>query len=188
MILAGFFKMSRNNIFKRAIFAKELVQYELIKKIYINNRYMHKCFAGSMLAVMAPGGDIYPCEMTEFPIGNIKDFNFSLKKLWSSKEAKKTRRYIKDVRCFCTYECALTTGIFFNPFLYPSLIKKFMGIYYEKENNPYCFIVAYCFNASCIFISSLRSHIYRSKINLNIIRNGLLHLSNPCDGWHGGMA
>lgn len=125
---AGFFKMSRNNIFKRAIFAKELAQYELIKKIYINNRYTHKCFAGSLLAVMAPGGDIYPCEMIGFPIGNIKDFNFSLKKLWSSKEAKNARKYIKDVRCFCTYECALATGIFFNPVLYPTLIKKFMGM------------------------------------------------------------
>jgi radical SAM protein with 4Fe4S-binding SPASM domain len=103
------------NLFGRIFLKKrELLQKRIISTIFKEDRYVIPCLAGNISCIMTETGDLYPCEILNKKIGNIKDSNYDFKKLWHSKEAEKIRRYIKNTRCYCTYECAITTNILFN--------------------------------------------------------------------------
>ncbi|MFH1076919.1 MAG: SPASM domain-containing protein, partial [Pseudomonadota bacterium] len=82
------------------------------------------CRAGDISCIMTEAGDLYPCEILDKKIGNIRDVDYNFKKLWYSERARGIRRFIKDTNCYCTYECAITTNILFNM---SQLIKMFMA-------------------------------------------------------------
>lgn len=103
------------NLFgKLFIQKKELLQKKIISKIFNENRYLIPCRAGDISCIMTESGDLYPCEILDKKIGNIRDANYNFKKLWYSDRAEEIRRFIKDTNCYCTYECAITTNILFN--------------------------------------------------------------------------
>lgn len=93
---------------------RELLQKQIISTIFKEDRYVIPCLAGNISCIMTEAGDLYPCEILDKKIGNLKDSDYDFKKLWHSKEAEEIRRHIKDTRCYCTYECAITTNILFN--------------------------------------------------------------------------
>ena len=49
---------------------------------------------------------------------------YDFKKIWFSEEAEESRRFIRDSKCFCTYECFLTINILFNPRMLLSVFKE----------------------------------------------------------------
>lgn len=103
------------NLFgKSFIQRRELLQKQIISTVFKENRYVIPCLAGNISCVMTQTGDLYPCEILDRKIGNIKDAGYDFKKLWHSKKAEEIRNFIKDTRCYCTYECAITTNILFN--------------------------------------------------------------------------
>lgn len=103
------------NLFGRMFLKrKELLQKKIIAKIFNENRYLIPCRAGNISCVMTEEGDLYPCEILDKKIGNIRDVDYNFKKLWYSDNAEEIRRFIKDTKCYCTYECAITTNILFN--------------------------------------------------------------------------
>ncbi len=93
---------------------KESLQKEIISTVFSENRYVIPCLAGRISCVMTETGDLYPCEILNKKIGNIRDARYDFNKLWYSDIADEIRRFIKDTRCYCTYECAITTNILFN--------------------------------------------------------------------------
>lgn len=117
---------------ERVLSSRQYYGSQLLKKIYIQNKYLTPCYAGSLLAIMTEEGDVYPCEMLNDKIGNLEDFDFNLKKLWFSKEAKEVRKKIKNQKCFCTYECAMTLNTLFNPY---HLFCIFKGTLQKSENS-----------------------------------------------------
>jgi len=120
-------RLTHSNIrYNRLLYAKESIQYALIARIYSERRYLMACYAGRLLAVMRENGDVYPCEMFERPIANIRGFDYDFPRLWSSKAARLIRREIKQARCFCTYECATTSNILFNPRYIPRLMSQML--------------------------------------------------------------
>ncbi len=102
---------------------KELLQKQIIATVFKENKYVVPCLSGNISCVMTETGDLYPCEILKKKIGNIRDADYNFKKLWYSMEAEGIRKFIKNNRCYCTYECALTTNILFNP---TQLAKMFM--------------------------------------------------------------
>lgn len=94
---------------------KELLQKQIIASVFKENKYVISCLSANISCVMTETGDVYPCEILEKRIGNIRDVNYNFKKLWYSREAEEIRKFIKNNKCYCTYECALTTNILFNP-------------------------------------------------------------------------
>ena len=93
---------------------KELLQKRIISTIFRENKYVIPCLSGNISCVMSETGDLYPCEILNKKIGNIRNANYGFKKLWYSDKAEELRKFIKDTKCYCTYECALTTNILFN--------------------------------------------------------------------------
>ena len=44
-------------------------------------------------------------------MGNLKDYDFDLKKLWKNKTSSDTRKWIKDTKCSCHWECIYSYNI-----------------------------------------------------------------------------
>lgn len=121
-------RLKHSNIrYNKLLYAKEKLQYDLISKVYSERKFITPCYAGNLIAVMREAGDVYPCEMIKEHIGNIRDFDYNFARLWSSKSAHHTRRDITKSRCFCTYECATTSNILFNPRYYYRLMREILS-------------------------------------------------------------
>jgi len=94
----------------------------------IEKGYESPCYAGRLIGVIYANGEVYPCELLEKPIGNLKDFDFSFPKIWASPKAKKIRDWIWDSKCYCEHECFQTINILFNPRYYPEILKEYARI------------------------------------------------------------
>jgi len=122
--LSGYSKFFLSNV----INAQNIVSRKNIVKIAKHNKYVQPCYAGSLLGVIYSRGDVYPCELLNKKIGNIRDYNYDFRKLWLNNRTKKIREYIKNNKCFCTHECFMTVNTLFNPQLLPNVFKEFLRV------------------------------------------------------------
>jgi MoaA/NifB/PqqE/SkfB family radical SAM enzyme len=105
--------------------AKRIVRHKLIAEIVRTNKYQTPCYAGNLGACLFANGDTYPCELlTDRKLGNVRDVGYDFKKIWFSPKADAARTFIRDSKCFCTYECFLTINILFNPRMLLSVAKE----------------------------------------------------------------
>lgn len=98
--------------------AKNAVRRNVIYKIKTQNKRSGACYAGRLMGVMFPNGEIKPCELREETFGNIRDFNYDFSAVWTSEKAEMIRKKINSEKCFCTHECFLTMNLFFNPLFF----------------------------------------------------------------------
>ncbi len=101
---------------------------EVIHKVALENKYQLPCRAGELAGVFYPNGDVFPCELLNERIGNLRDVDFDVPTLWNSPRAMEVRNLIRDTRCRCTFECFLTANIFFNPLELARVMKEYAGI------------------------------------------------------------
>ncbi len=73
------------------------------------NRRVLPCDAGSNFFFMSPTGDIYPCNILNKVMGNIKVSNFQ--DIWSSENADKTRKIVSHCSFNCWMICTARTAI-----------------------------------------------------------------------------
>lgn len=129
-ILKGEFNIKDNSLYANLKTRLLLKKMDIISKT-AKKGYQTPCYAGTISAVMYEDGNVFPCEILNKKIGNIRDFNYNFKKLWLSPNSKKIRKFIRDSKCFCTYECAVDCNIAFNFLLMGKIILK--GIYSPKK-------------------------------------------------------
>lgn len=128
-ILTGY----RSFPFADLINAKRIVRHRVIARIIRENRMILPCYAGSLGGALFANGDVLPCELhDDLKLGNLRDFDYDFRKIWTGKKADEARKIIRDSRCFCTYECFLTLNILFNPRVYPELLKEYLKIKWAK--------------------------------------------------------
>lgn len=78
-------------------------------------KFQIPCYAGTTNAVIYSNGDVYACELRpDLFLGNLKKYDFDLKKLLSTKRNRKTLRELRASKCFCTFECQLSSNVAFN--------------------------------------------------------------------------
>jgi radical SAM protein with 4Fe4S-binding SPASM domain len=104
-----------NSILGKVHNKKDEISWEIVKKTYKNNNYVSPCHASSLFGVITPDGNVYPCEILEDKlIGNLRDNNMNFMALWNSEKNSEIKKFIKDTKCRCTYECALSFNILGN--------------------------------------------------------------------------
>ena len=99
---------------KSLLKGKEALQKKIVSTVFKENRYVVPCQAGNISCVMTETGDLYPCEILDKKIGNIREADYDFKKIWCSEKAENIRKFIRKTKCYCKYECAITTNILFN--------------------------------------------------------------------------
>jgi radical SAM protein with 4Fe4S-binding SPASM domain len=113
--------------------AKRIVRHNLIAKIVRTNEYQIPCYAGNLGGAMFANGDVYPCELLiDRKLGNVREAGYDFQKIWFSPEAEEARRFIRESKCFCTYECFLTINILFNPRMMPAVLKEYSSLKMRK--------------------------------------------------------
>lgn len=86
-----------------------------------------KCFAAKKFTVLSDDGEVYPCEeMLEDSMGNIRDYDFDLKKLLKSEKARARQLSIKRKECNCQWDCAIDTSSIFDIKAYPKLVMQIL--------------------------------------------------------------
>lgn len=114
--------------------AKNQVMHNMIEQTFLENTYVSPCYAGDVFLVLEANGDVRPCEVLKDKVlGNLRAFNYDLQKLWASEHAKSIRTWIKETKCRCTYECAMTFNVLLNSQHYPALISAIAGISRKKN-------------------------------------------------------
>jgi MoaA/NifB/PqqE/SkfB family radical SAM enzyme len=106
----------------RMLNAKNLVLYDLMRDIYRHPGYRSHCPSAALFGVIYANGDVYPCEILEdTKLGSLRDYDMDFMRLWRDRSAADCRRFIKDTRCNCSYECALGINIISNARYIPRL-------------------------------------------------------------------
>jgi radical SAM protein with 4Fe4S-binding SPASM domain len=105
--------------------AQDILQRRLIHRTVIEQRRQIPCYAGRLNLVLTETGEVYPCEMLDTRLGNVREYHYDLARLLRSEAARTVNESIMDNRCYCTHECYFITNILFNPRLYPALLREY---------------------------------------------------------------
>ena len=122
----------KNNRFKgdsghkigKILTVKNSLRRKIISDILQNKRKGGGCSGGSLIGAIMSDGEVSPCEMYDMPIGNIRDYDYNLERLWNSDNAKKMRTKIQDDLCLCTNECFWSTNILIQPSCWVGMFKE----------------------------------------------------------------
>ena len=91
-----------------------------------DDKFVTPCVAGKKLVVVSEEGQVYPCEILgkDKTLGNLRDYDLDIYKLVNDQKANEVNKFIKDTKCKCSFECALSANVTWNASQYPKLIKN----------------------------------------------------------------
>ncbi|HLD02230.1 MAG TPA: radical SAM protein [Candidatus Nanoarchaeia archaeon] len=73
------------------------------------------CIAMKKMIIIGEEGDVYPCEILNRTVGNLRDYDMDINKMLSTPKSKELRKWIVDTKCHCSWGCAIQNNIIFNP-------------------------------------------------------------------------
>jgi len=86
---------------------KSLDKIDIVESKYLRNakKYLETkqcpidCNIFNLSCYIDPMGDVYPCTMFNFKLGNLREVDFDLKKILTSEKARKSKEIIKKKKC-----------------------------------------------------------------------------------------
>lgn len=91
--------VSKKNLKLTGISTIEWIYQKQIQKYLESGKTPIPCKAFSSSLFLDPGGNIYPCSIWNNSIGNIRDIDFELEKIWQSNKILETVRLIREKKC-----------------------------------------------------------------------------------------
>jgi radical SAM protein with 4Fe4S-binding SPASM domain len=125
----GSYKGYSGHLTSKWLSAKNAARRKIIDRIQNNNYKGGGCSAGSIAGVIYPDGSVFPCELLDNAIGNLRDYDYNLPLLWNSEKADRIRNRIQDENCLCTHECNLSTNFLIQPRTWPALLHERMKLF-----------------------------------------------------------
>lgn len=122
----------------RLFTAINMTASDLLVKSILKDCYVTPCKAGKNMVVMDDEGVVSPCEILEHYIntgkaelntavlGNIRDYDYDIKKILNTKHTQEVCRYITDSHCYCSFECAMSVNVLYTPRLWMQVVKHFL--------------------------------------------------------------
>ena len=106
---------------------KNDLMFDIVADTYTDPHYISPCHAGRLFGIVDVDGTVYPCEVLDRPLGNLRDYDMDFGRLWRDRAAREATAWIRDTNCNCTYECAWSFNILGNLRYQPSLIGAALG-------------------------------------------------------------
>ena len=104
---------------------KDIISYKMVKEMYLEPKFISRCHAGGLFGIITANGKVFPCEILEKNLmGDLRENDMNLMKIWRNNVSNETRKFIKETNCNCTYECALSYNILGNWRYQPSLLSS----------------------------------------------------------------
>jgi len=98
---------------------------EVVEEILRHDRPVTPCAAGRTYGILYANGDLFPCEMLDHCLGNLRDHDYDFDRIWLSEANRRwVRETIQQGRCYCTHENALAASLLFNPAELPGILYK----------------------------------------------------------------
>jgi len=88
--------------------------YKTVKQILKKRTQLVPCYAGVASAQIAPDGDVWACCVKAESMGNLRDAEYDLKKIFFAEKAKFIRNKIKEGKCFCPLANTSYTNMLFS--------------------------------------------------------------------------
>jgi radical SAM protein with 4Fe4S-binding SPASM domain len=116
--------------------AKEAMQRELIGRISHTHVNDLTCGGARETAVVYPTGNVAGCELRDEVLGNVRDVDYDLSKIWFNDQADSFRQSAGKVNeCRgCYHHCFLAPAMFRTPKLWPTLVKTASSIYWNSRS------------------------------------------------------
>ncbi len=109
--------------------ALRMTYYDVAKKILTENKQIIPCFAGLASCHITPHGDVWACATKAESIGNLREVDYDLSKIWFGKRANNIRKTIKAGECFCPLANTSFTNIMCN---FESMLKVLKNMAHLK--------------------------------------------------------
>jgi radical SAM protein with 4Fe4S-binding SPASM domain len=121
----GLNRRSEQSCLASVINAKEVVEREVIARTVADGVSSIVCSGARETAVIYPDGDVAGCEPRSELLGNLRDVDMDLRRLWFSPQARAFRRSAgrKAVCRGCYHHCFISPAIFRTPRLWPRLAR-----------------------------------------------------------------
>ncbi len=109
---------------------------DLLTRTVCEDRFMTPCKAGKSMVVMDDEGTVSPCEILEYYIqsgrsqlktavfGNMRDYDYDIRKVLATEHSKNIVGHIRQSRCYCTFECAMSVNVLYSPRLWPRILTR----------------------------------------------------------------
>jgi len=92
-----------------------LEYYGLVRKTLKEKRQVIPCYAGSASCHIAADGVVWGCCVRAEPLGNLRDVEYRLEKIWENAAARQFRRSVKNTECYCPLANASYTNMIMDP-------------------------------------------------------------------------
>ncbi len=99
---------------------RDVSRRNLIRTVF-HDEFVTPCVAGRKLVVISETGEVHPCELLNRSLGNVRDTDYNLPAILKSDAGRETREWIRDTKCKCSFECALSANVVWNASMYPKL-------------------------------------------------------------------
>lgn len=116
-----------------AIRAVNSLTRDYVIKVGFDDEFVDPCVAGQKIIVVSETGDVFPCEILGKKMGNIKDVDYKVSKILEKKDSKNLRKWIKDTKCKCTFECATAANIVWNYKNIPKIANSALKAYLRDK-------------------------------------------------------
>ena len=115
-------RRTKENRFLYPLFrgVRDVSRQNLIRTVF-HDEFITPCVAGRKLVVISETGNVHPCELLDRSLGNVRDTNYNLPAILKSDAGSETRKWIRDTKCKCSFECALAANVVWNASMYPKL-------------------------------------------------------------------
>jgi AdoMet-dependent heme synthase len=116
--------------------AKEALQRELITRISHTQVADVTCGGARETAVIYPTGKVAGCELRDNVLGNVRDVEYDLSRIWFNDQAdifRSTSGKVEECRG-CYHHCFLAPAMFRTPRLWPKLVKTASTIYWNSRS------------------------------------------------------
>ncbi len=94
--------------------------YQLAKRTLSEHRQVIPCYAGWASCQLAPNGDLWSCCIRAEGVGNLRENNYDLKKIWQSEAMANMRHSIYQGEC----HCPMANASYANMVLHPATMAK----------------------------------------------------------------
>jgi MoaA/NifB/PqqE/SkfB family radical SAM enzyme len=118
--------------FSDFINAMKNIRQDTISKMVREDAYQLPCYAAQLGGIIYGNGDVYPCELLDEKLGNLKEVDYDFRKIWHSERTESVRRMIRDTKCYCSYECFMTMSVLFTPQMMPKVFAEWLRIKYGR--------------------------------------------------------
>jgi MoaA/NifB/PqqE/SkfB family radical SAM enzyme len=94
--------------------------YQLARRTMHEQRQILPCYAGVASAHIAPNGDVWTCCIRAEPMGNLREADYDLRRVWHTARANELRDSIRRGECHCPLANAAYSSMLCDP---PSLTR-----------------------------------------------------------------